>query len=60
MTGEYPPKSLYMLQHFMNNTFSSLNYSKLVSATYILTVVIVLVVVCTFKAEKKYSEHLHY
>lgn len=60
MPGEYPPKSLYMLQHFMNNMFSSLNYSKLVSATYILTVVIVLVVVCPFKAEKKYSEHLHY
>ena len=60
MTGEYPPDSLYVLQHYMNNMFLSLNYSKLVSATYILTIVIVLFVVCIFRAERKLSEDLHY
>lgn len=60
ITGEYPPDSLYVLQHYMNNMFLSLNYSKLVSATYILTIVIVLFVVCIFRAERKYSENLHY
>jgi len=60
ITGEYPPDSLYVLQHYMNNMFLSLNYSKLVSATYILTIVIVLFVVCIFRAEGKFSEHLHY
>lgn len=60
ITGEYPSQNLYVLQHYMNNMFLSLNYSKLVSATYILTVVIVLLVVCIFRAEKKFSENLHY
>ena len=60
ITGEYPPDSLYVLQHYMNNMFLSLNYSKLVSATYILTIVIVLFVVCIFWAERKFSENLHY
>lgn len=60
ITGEYPPDSLYVLQHYMNNMFLSLNYSKLVSATYILTIVIVLFVFCIFRAEKKFSENLHY
>lgn len=60
ITGDYPPESLYILQHFMNNMFLSLNYSKLVSATYILTVVIVLFVVCIFQSERKFSKNLHY
>ena len=60
ITGEYPPDSLYVLQHYMNNMFLSLNYSKLVSATYILTAAIVLFVVCIFRAEGKFSDRLHY
>lgn len=60
ITGEYPPDSLYVLQHYMNNMFLSLNYSKLVSATYILTMAIVLIVACIFRAERKASENLHY
>ncbi len=59
ITGEYPPDSLYVLQHYMNNMFLSLNYSKLVSATYILTITIVLFVACIFRAEKKLLDHLH-
>lgn len=58
MTGEYPPDSLYVLQHYMNNMFLSLNYPKLASATYILTTVIVLFVACIFMAEKKISKNL--
>lgn len=60
ITGEYPPEGLYVLQHYMNNMFLSLNYSKLVSAVYILTIVIVLFVACVFHAEQKVSENLHY
>ncbi len=60
MTGQYPPDGLYMLQHYMNNMFLSLNYSKLVSAVYILTVVIVLVVACLFRVERKASENLRF
>ena len=60
ITGEYPPEGLYMLQHYMNNMFLSLNYSKLVSAVYVLTVVIVLFIACLFRAERNLSENLHY
>lgn len=60
ITGEYPPDGLYVLQHYMNNMFLSLNYSKLVSAVYILTAAIVIFVACIFKTEKKLSDNLHY
>ena len=60
ITGEYPPDGLYVLQHYMNNMFLSLNYSKLASAVYILTIVIVFFVACLFRTERKLSEHLHY
>lgn len=60
ITGEYPPDSLYVLQHYMNNMFLSLDYSKLVSAVYILTVVIVLLVSIIFKAERALSKNLQY
>ncbi len=60
MTGEYPPDSLYLLQHYMNNMFLSLNYSKLVSAVYILTVIIVVFVAVIFKAENRISKNLRF
>jgi len=60
ITGDYPPDSLYVLQHYMNNMFLSLNYSKLVSAVYILTMVIILFVACVFRTERRMSMDLHY
>lgn len=60
ITGEYPPESLYVLQHYMNNMFLSLNYSRLVSAVYILTAAIVLMVACMLCMERKISENLHF
>lgn len=59
MTGDYPPDSLYVLQHYMNNMFLSLDYPRLSSAVYILTVVVVVVVVCIFRIEEKIAENLH-
>lgn len=60
ITGEYPPESLYVLQHYMNNMFLSLHYSKLASAVYILTIAIVPLVACLFRTERKLSKNLHY
>lgn len=60
ITGEYPPEGLYVLQHYMNNMFLSLNYSKLASAVYILTIASVLLVACLFRTERKLSKNLHY
>lgn len=58
MTGQYPPEQLYLLQHYMNNMFQSLNYPKLVSAVYVLTVIVIFFVVCIFKLENRVSKNL--
>lgn len=58
MQGEFPHESVYLLQYFVNNTLLSLNYHRLVSAVYVLTLVIVLVVVIAFKFEDRFSENL--
>lgn len=51
LTGDYPFEKLYMLQHFMNNTFRSLDYQKLSAAAVIMAVVMVFIIALLFKAE---------
>ena len=51
LTGEYPFDSLYLLQHFMNNTFLSLDYQKLSSAAIIMSAVMVVIIGILFAAE---------
>lgn len=40
LTGSYPHDTIYMLQHYMNNMFTALNYQKLSSATWVLIIII--------------------
>ncbi len=40
--GEHPHESVYMLQHFLNNSFESLNYQRLSVASVLLFLVIAL------------------
>ncbi len=40
--GEHPYESVYMLQHFLNNSFESLNYQRLSVASVLLFLVIAL------------------
>ena len=56
--GGYPAEGMYLLQHFMNSTLLSLNYQKLVSAVYILTLLIAVVVIVAFKMEKYIAQNL--
>ena len=51
LTGDYPYESLYMLQHFMNNTFRSLDYQKLSAAAVVMALVMVVLIALLFKAE---------
>ena len=51
LTGDYPYEKLYMLQHFMNNTFKSLDYQKLSAAAIIMALVMVVLIALLFKAE---------
>ncbi|QHQ61900.1 ABC transporter permease subunit [Anaerocolumna sedimenticola] len=55
ITGSYPHESIYMLQHFMNNMFNSLDYQKLTTATCVLVFVISLLTQFLFRLEKKVS-----
>ena len=41
--GEHPHESIYMLQHFINNSFANLNYSRLAVASVSFFVIIVTV-----------------
>ncbi len=51
LAGDYPYESLYMLQHFMNNTFRSLDYQKLSAAAVVMALVMVVVIWLLFKVE---------
>ena len=51
LTGDYPLGRLYMLQHFMNNTFRSLDYQKLSAAAVIMAAVMVVLIALLFKIE---------
>ena len=58
MTGDYPYDSLYMLQHFMNNTFKSLDYQKLSSAAILMSLVMIVIIAVLFFFENKISKDL--
>ena len=51
LTGSYPYEKLYLLQHFMNNTFRSLDYQKLSAAAVVMALVMVVLIALLFKAE---------
>jgi len=53
LTGEYPVESLYMLQHFMNNTFKALDYQKLSAAAVLMALVMVIIIALLFFFEDK-------
>ena len=55
MTGDHPVEDLYMLQHFMNNTFSTLDYQKLSSAAIIMFIVVSVLVYVMYKVENRYG-----
>ncbi len=44
LTGEYPYETLYLLQHFMNNTFQALDYQKMSAAALLFFVVMVVII----------------
>lgn len=44
LTGDYPYEKLYMLQHFMNNTFRSLDYQKLSAAAILMSLVMIVII----------------
>ena len=51
LAGAYPYEGLYTLQHYMNNTFTGLNYQKLSAAAVILALVMIVLIALLFKVE---------
>ncbi len=51
LTGKYPYDGLYLLQHFMNNTFESMDYQKLSAAAILMALVMVAVIFLLFLAD---------
>ena len=58
LTGDYPYDSLYLLQHFMNNTFNSLDYQKLSAAAIIMSLVMIVIIGLLFIVENYYGKDL--
>lgn len=55
LAGSYPYQDIYMLQHFMNNNFESLNYQRLSTAAFLVVIQIVLLVFFLFRFEERYG-----
>lgn len=56
LTGDYPYKGLYLMQHFMNNTFASLDYQKMSTAAVLMSLVMVALIALLFKAEDAFGK----
>jgi multiple sugar transport system permease protein len=58
LTGDYPYSRLYLLQHFMNNTFRTLDYQKLSSAAILMGIVMVIIIGALFYIENRFGGEL--
>ena len=56
LTGEHPYDPIYMLQHFMNNTFQSFDYQKLSAAAIIMSAVMVVIIGALFITENYFGK----
>lgn len=59
LAGDYPHDSIYMLQHYMNNMFASLDYQKLTSAAYMMAALVVVLVFCLFLFERRVGKSIY-
>ena len=56
LTGDRPYDTLYMMQHFMNNMFKSLDYQKLSAAAIIMAAVMIVLIGIMFLVESIYGK----
>lgn len=54
--GKHPHDSIYMIQHFLNNNFESLNYQKLSVAAIMLFLVLVFLLCGFYMLQNRYRE----
>ncbi|MCR4929706.1 MAG: sugar ABC transporter permease [Lachnospiraceae bacterium] len=58
LSGNYPHGSVYTLQHFMNNMFTSLDYQKLSSAAIIMCFVMVIIIGILYILENRFGKDM--
>lgn len=58
LTGDYPYESLYLLQHYMNNMFASLDYQKLSAAAIIMSLFMIVLIGILFMIENRMGKDL--
>ena len=58
LTGKYPNENIYMLQHFMNNTFKRLDYQKMSSAAIIMCIVMIAIIGLLMLIDAKFGKDL--
>ena len=57
LCGTLPNKSIYMLQHFLNNNFANLNYQRLSVAAILVFLVIFVIVFAMLKIKEKIGDY---
>ncbi len=58
LAGDYPYDRIYMMQHFMNNMFFSLDIQKLTAAATLMVGCIVIVVTGLLRVERRFREFI--
>lgn len=58
VAGDYPHDSIYMLQHYMNNMFLSLDIQKLSAAACLMVLCILVIVLMLFRVEQKFRSFM--
>ncbi len=56
MTDNHPYDAVYMLQHFMNNMFASLDYQKLSAAAILMSLVMIVIIGALFIIENYFGK----
>ena len=56
LKGDYPYDTMYMLHHFMNNTFGKLDYQKMSAAAIMMAVVMVVLIGILFLTENYFGK----
>ena len=56
LTGDYPYDTIYLMQHYMNNKFRSLDYQALSAAAILMSLVMIIIIGVLFLAENWFGK----
>lgn len=56
LTGDHPYDTIYLLQHFMNNAFASLDYQRLSAAAILMSLVMIVIIGFLFMVENHFGK----